>query len=275
MDRVLMLEKRWKAVSPQSLIADGTIDGKVEITNTLLFKVKQRVILTANGQENQELEVKEITSSTTMYVGPKGGNIKDRTNLLTFRVSTSAAISANEQPRSQIPEQEIGRFTYDEEPTSAYRSVLVDALGNKYSSENPLPVDATVTANVDVELDHTTDSVKIGDGENILAINPDGSINTAIAGTAVSTPVIVNTLALNANSEYALELPANTRRFSIRIRETASLRLAFIANSTTTNYVSLSAGCSYNEEGLILAAPLNIYVSTPRANSTIELLYWT
>jgi hypothetical protein len=210
-----------------------------------------------------------------MYVGPKGGNIKDRTNLLAFRVSTSAAISANEQARSQIPEQEIGRFTYDEEPTSAYRSVLVDALGNKYSSENPLPVDATVTANVDIELDHTTDSVKIGDGENILAINPDGSINTAIAGTAVSTPVIVNTLALNANSEYTLELPANTRRFSVRVRETASSRLAFIANSTVTNYISLSAGCSYNEEGLILAAPLNIYVSTPRANSTIELIYWT
>ena len=42
-----MLEKRFIAVPPQLLIADGTANGIVTVANTRLFKVKQEVVLTA------------------------------------------------------------------------------------------------------------------------------------------------------------------------------------------------------------------------------------
>lgn len=40
-----------------------------------------------------------------------------------------------------------------------------------------------VAGTVDVHIDQTTDSIKIGDGVNILQVNPDGSINTNITGS--------------------------------------------------------------------------------------------
>lgn len=44
-----------------------------------------------------------------------------------------------------------------------------------------LAVNADGSINANVAVDHTQDSVKVGNGTNFLAINADGSINTAVA----------------------------------------------------------------------------------------------
>ena len=155
----MSMEKRLKAVPPQAFIADGNAVGQVTIANTSLFKVKQHVVLVAIGQANLTLEIKRVLDdgSNTMLVGPVKGNIDSRSDISLYTVAANAYIYANEQQRPSIPEQEIERLTYEEEPTIARRVILVDELGNKINASNPLPVDATVTIpSVDVALDSFT-----------------------------------------------------------------------------------------------------------------------
>jgi len=155
-----MLEKRWIAVPPQAFAADGTADGKITVTDSTLFKVKQLVILVSNTiPSRDDLEVKRIPDKNTIFVGPKGGNIDSRVDLSAYLLTDSSTIAANEQQRSKVPEQEIERLTYEEEPTVARRSVLVDKMGDKIDSVqdshgvNRLAVDGMFTAEVDVQVD--------------------------------------------------------------------------------------------------------------------------
>lgn len=184
-----MLEKRFAAVPPQSFIADGTQSGVITIAanSCTLFKVKQRVILTANTLPNLELEIKEIDSEENIQVGPVPGvpgvpsSIHARADISAYTVALGAAIFANEQKRTSIDNAEIVRATYEEEPAVAIRSILVDECGNKVNSDNPLPVafDGTISIG----------SVSIVDGGNTLDVNADGSINVNIVNsTPASTP---------------------------------------------------------------------------------------
>jgi hypothetical protein len=179
-----MLEKRFNAVPPQPFIADGTANGKVTIADTRLFKVKQKVFLKSDVLPTRDgLEVKRIVSPTEMYIGPEKGNINSYSDLSGFLVADNAVIGSNEQVRSSIPSEEISRAVYEEEPTVAIRSMLVDKHGNDYRVDNPLPVSlsngsvniGSVNAELEVQLSHldnysnpgdVADSVRIGDGVN-------------------------------------------------------------------------------------------------------------
>jgi hypothetical protein len=44
-------------------------------------------------------------------------------------------------------------------------------------------LDVNVTSAIAVDVDHTTDSVKVGDGTDFLAVNNDGSINAVVTAT--------------------------------------------------------------------------------------------
>ena len=171
-----MLEKRWAAVPAQSFTADGTAEGKITISDASLFKVKQQVVLRSNTVlSRDDLEVKRVTDKNTLYVGPRAGNIDSRADLSAYLTANSAVILANEQLRSKIPEQEIERHTYEEEPVVARRSVLVDKLGNKIDNVvdsngvNRIAVDGMFTAEVDVQVDVDID----GDYDPILNPDPD------------------------------------------------------------------------------------------------------
>jgi hypothetical protein len=58
---------------------------------------------------------------------------------------------------------------------------------------NSITVDGSVTvsaANLDIrDLSHTQDSVKIGDGTDLLSVNADGSINVVVTSSVAGTPV--------------------------------------------------------------------------------------
>lgn len=196
-----MYEKRFKVVPPQAFTSNGTATGQLTIANTKLFKVKQKIIISANTLSDLELEVKRIDSINIMFVGPEKGNIDAREDISAYTVALSAAIFANEQKRNSVPEQEIERNTYEEEPTVARRVILVDPLGDKIDEQNPLPVSATFDGNVEVGsvriTAHDNDpvvgdihsDVRINDGTNDLKVNPDGSINVVIPPGAGGIPV--------------------------------------------------------------------------------------
>ena len=160
-----MFEKRLPLVSVQAFTANGDTLGRVTTTQAQNFKVKQQVILSSNTVGQQRLEVKRVESATVLYVGPISTPITTRSDISAYLVADSASIQAPEQPRPSIPEQEIERLTYEEEPVIARRVVLVDELGNKINDANPLPV----TAAVDVALEAfnaTPDNVLIVGSED-------------------------------------------------------------------------------------------------------------
>jgi len=169
----MAVEKLLKAISPRLFTADGTERGQVTLASTKPFKVKQIVSIQSNTRSPAQYQVKRVDSDTVLYVGPIGGKISDRSDLSSFLVAESATISASEQNRPTIPEQEIERLTYEEEPTVARRTILVGPLGEKIDSitdshgVNRLAVDGMFTAEVDVQVD-----VDI-DGYYDAANNPD------------------------------------------------------------------------------------------------------
>lgn len=171
-----MFEKRLARIAPRLFISDGTIDGKVTVDSVDLFRVKQSIILTASTLPNLELEVKRVISDTELFVGPKTGNIDSRSDISKYTVALGASIQANEQLRPKVPEQEITRHTYEEEPVVARRVVMVNKLGEIFDEGNPLPIafDGTVSVgNVTIQDD---------DGHE-LEINTDGSINVNVINT--------------------------------------------------------------------------------------------
>ena len=174
-----MLEKRFAAVPPQAFTADGTDRGIVTIADTSLFKVKQQVILMS---PNVALEVKKVISPTQMMVGPISPDINTYQDISAYTVAGSAFIFANEQKRPSIPFEESTRAVYEEEPTVAVRTVLVDKYGNKISEGNPLPVQVDTTLNIgdvritahdnEPNMGNVHSSVRIGDGEDEATVTP-------------------------------------------------------------------------------------------------------
>lgn len=194
-----MVEKRLIAVPPQLFTVDGTASGVVTVLNTRLFKVKQAIIINSNTQSpTTDLEIKRIPNGTQLEIGPKSGNIDSRSNLSAYLVADSANIFSNEQFRPKVPSEEIVRAVYEEEPTVAVRTILVDQLGNPVGDGNPLPVQVDTTVNIgDVRITaqdndpnpgNLHSSVRISDGVDDLEINNDGSINVNVVSSPSSSP---------------------------------------------------------------------------------------
>lgn len=123
-----MLERYWKEVPSQFFSANGTSDGIVTIASTSPFKIKQFVVILNPSLPSIAGEIKAILSETQMAIGPQTSNPNMRIDLSAY--GNNSTISAPEQPRPAVPIQDIERFTYEEEPTVARRTVPVDEAGN-------------------------------------------------------------------------------------------------------------------------------------------------
>lgn len=145
----MSFEKRWAAIAPRSFTADGGVSpanaGLVTLSSTIDYRVKQKVIILATGQLSLNLEVKQVNSDTTMFVGPVDQPITARQDLTGYTVANGAQIFANEQPRPPIPEKDYQRAMFEEDPVNAQRSFLVDDFGDSVGNEgNPLQVETDI-----------------------------------------------------------------------------------------------------------------------------------
>ena len=227
-----MFEKRLPLVSVRAFTANGDTLGRVTTTQAQNFKVKQQVILSSNTVSQQRLEVKRVESATVLYVGPISTPITTRSDISAYLVVDSASIQAPEQPRPSIPEQEIERLTYEEEPVIARRVVLVDELGNKINDANPLPV----TAAVDVALEAfnaTPDNVLIVGSEDgtktgvkhVVKVASDGSVQARNFSSLVPEPKTkIEIIARNANGDISVA------RFSNGLSTICDLQLSYDSN---------------------------------------------
>lgn len=101
------------------------------------------------------------------------------------------------------------------------------------ASEDRLKVDinATVTAGaVEVAIDQTTDSIKIGDGTDLMAVNADGSINVVVSGGGGSTTVSGTVSVNNITGTVVLPTGASTAAR----QDTGNTSLASIDGKITT-----------------------------------------
>lgn len=124
---------------------------------------------------------------------------------------------------------------------------------------------------IEVNIDHVNDSIKIGDGTDLMAVNPDGSINTVTSGPG--TPTIANVSMAVAGTEYSYAFPANTKKFTIQSRNDGKLKIAFTAGQSATQYISISAGAAYSEESVKLVS-VTLYFQSSKNADTLEILSW-
>lgn len=290
----MAIEKKWPAVPPQLFTSNGGVYGEVQVASTKGFKVKQSAVISAVGQNNLAVQVKRVLSPTILLVGPikaiqgKQG-LQGREDLTNYTVAAGAFIYAEEQDKATLKPEDIFQAVYDQEPTVAIRSVMVDQFGDYYQTTNPLPVKlsdgsiniGTVNAELEVELTHKdnfpdlgdiADSVRVGDGVDELGVNADGSINVNLT-QPVLDPYIENISAILANTEYSFAFPFNTKKFLIKVRDGyAKMRIAFAPGDTSTDYIGISMGSFFNEE--VNVSNKTIYFQTNKTNQIIELLYW-
>jgi hypothetical protein len=131
--------------------------------------------------------------------------------------------------------------------------------------------EATVTlGTVEVIIDQTTDSIKIGDGTDLMAVNADGSINVNIAVAGV--PAITNVSIPLANTEYTIAFPANVRSFYIKLRKGAA-KFAFTSGQSGSNYLSIYKGSNFALDN-IKSNGLSLYIQSNTASDTLEVLTW-
>lgn len=123
-----MLEKYWKEVPSQLFVANGTANGIVTLSSTSTFKMQQLVVILNPSLPSIAAEIKAILSETQMAIGPQSTNPNMRIDLSGY--GTSSTITAPEQPRPAVAIQDIERYTYEEAPIVARRTVAVDDAGN-------------------------------------------------------------------------------------------------------------------------------------------------
>jgi flagellin-like hook-associated protein FlgL len=149
----MAVERKLTLVSPIAFTANGGSNGLVTVSSTYGFKVKAQVVISATGIPNQTFEIKRVLSKTQLLVGP-GSNIKDRADLSAYVLGLNPTISQPEQDRPGIPFEQHARAVFEEEPTLANRTILVDRLGNPYDENNPIPTGVElIVDNVEVKVD--------------------------------------------------------------------------------------------------------------------------
>jgi len=95
------------------------------------------------------------------------------------------------------------------------------------------------------------------------------------ASDTVLTPHIANVPISLANTEVSFSFPLGTKRFNLKARGGATLKLAYSVGMSGTDFLTIPAGCNYFEESIDPTAAITVYFQTTSANSLLELVYWS
>lgn len=142
-------------------------------------------------------------------------------------------------------------------------------------TSNKFKINADGSIDTNVELDAADgDNVAIADPTtgNKLKIESDGSINANVS--LATTPLVINLIAILANTEYSYTFPTNTKKFSLRTRGNAKIQLAFVSSQSGTNFITIYPGNSYEEKELKLVS-VTAHFQLNKAGETVEILSWT
>jgi len=129
---------------------------------------------------------------------------------------------------------------------------------------------------LEVIIDQETDSIKLGDGVNLITATLSGGkvgLDVNILNNEfVSNPIITNINTL-VNTENSHAFNSNTKKFMIRPRTGDSVNIAFSSGDTSTNYFTMKQGVVYTEDNIKNNGTLTIYFKTTK-NNVVEILEW-
>ncbi len=155
---------------------------------------------------------------------------------------------------------------------------------------NRLRTDASVSTSigeVEVVIDHTNDSIKIGDGTRLVDVTTNNELQVSDASaltelstitgklTGISTPVITTVAMPLANTQYSFTFPATTKKAFFQVEGNSKLQYSFTSGQTATNYISLHPGVGFEIEDLDLSGSLTLYFEASKAGDSLQVLYWT
>lgn len=141
-------------------------------------------------------------------------------------------------------------------------AILYDDTGAAINNANPLPVEITSGVNVEVDLAHTDDSVRLGDGTNFLTSTTVGAdigldvylINTSIAVTATDLDIrdllhTQDSIRLGDGTNFLtsttvgadIGLDVNIINANVDVQDIANSSLKTTAKSATTTQSALLA----------------------------------
>lgn len=235
----MAIEKFWAEVLAQPIIQDSTASGQVFVSLSTLFKVGQNVVLKAAGNPDKLLKVKAISNLNTIELGARGHNIRHREDLSAYTLASGATIHADKQSRPPISTDDIIRSIFEEEPTVALRTILVDEIGDPHSASNPI----SVVGNLEL-------------------------------GDPVETPLIRNISCPNKNVENAVPIPAGVKKLSFYARNNSKLQFSFNSGESGVAFKTLMPGNVFQEDGIELNGK-TLYVQASKDGEILEILTWT
>lgn len=110
---------------------------------------------------------------------------------------------------------------------------------------------------------------------SVFSSSAGGGAPQSIVISGAANPDINNVPLAAANTEYSLALPANTKRFMLKLRQRSILQVAYTVGDSATKYFTLWPGCVYTEESLNFSSGITLYVQSPTASQMVELVVWT
>lgn len=213
----------------------------------------------SNRSSGTQHNQRGVTQGNTL-VGPQSGLPIDEIvdNQGVRRLAVDAAVNVELPPN----------LTVDVDYQSGDSVAIGDPNTNTILKVNP---DGSIDTNTEIDA-ADGDNIAISDGTNTLNVNPDGSIDVNVS--PLTSPLIVNQLVASANTEYSYSFPANTKKFTLRMRGSGRLQLSFTVGQSGTNFITIYPGNTYEEIGLKLTG-ITAYFQSNKAGETVEILSWT
>jgi hypothetical protein len=120
-----------------------------------------------------------------------------------------------------------------------------------------------------------TPSITVNDGS--VDLNPsDGMdlIKGLFPRLFVFDPIVENVAITLASTEVTHALPTGTKRFLIKLRGLAILKLSYAVGTSGTVFSTIHPGTFYSESR-IGAASTTLYFQSPAASQTAEITSWS
>lgn len=239
-DETRIAEKRFYAIPPQALIADGLADGTITVDSTYCWKVGQIITCVSNTVTFRRLKIKAVLSENIIKVGDVNTPIYKFSDVSDLLVADTAMIelvddaihtgSHASNRRPVIDHLELFRAVYEEEPTIALRSHMVDWLGRSYCEDNPFPVNATVSVgDVNVQLTRKDNNPNSGDIHDAVRVgNQDLELDfKATCDTGKGEARVVDTL--HCGGTNAVIIVGKTTPIEVKVGASAKADRKFVS----------------------------------------------
>lgn len=96
-------------------------------------------------------------------------------------------------------------------------------------------------------------------------------VSASIVGAA--SGLVSNVAMTTADTEYSFVLPEGTKKFTLKLRDYADLKIALTAAASGTTYLTVPRGVTYSEDALTTVGT-TLYFQSPQASQVLEIITW-